>query len=196
MSIDLQTISKGLSADGYITDQDCFSSVRYRGMPASLNGCGWVAAYNLRHYLGHKVEWDDVRRELDSMHSLLFPGPTLMRVMREYLARYVPGFVETEGREAATAAASVSRAGLFRYTEGREPHFVCFIRVDGRESHSNLPESSDRNPEKQAGPHSSESLNLYRFFNVTDDLEDGCLTMAQFAEEHLLRGTVIALTVE
>ena len=162
------TPSEGFSSDGYITDQDCFSSVRYRTMPADNNGCGFIAAYNVRHALGHAVEWDDVRAELDAMHTLRIPGPTLMRVMREYLDKYVPGWVETVGREEALAAAGQSRAGIFRYKEGYTPHFVSFVRQDdGR----------------------------YRFFNVDDGLEDFVAPMGQFGREHLLRGTVIALTV-
>ena len=160
--------SEGFSPDGFITDQDCFSGVRYRTMSADNNGCGFIAAYNLRHALGHAVEWDDVRAELDAMHTLRIPGPTLMRVMREYLDRYVPGWVETDGRDEAIAAAESSRAGLFRYHEGHVPHFVSFVRQeDGR----------------------------FRFFNVNDGLEDFTATMEQFGREHFTRGAVIALTV-
>ncbi len=161
--------SEGMSPDGYITDQDCFSSVQYRTMRSDINGCGWIAAYNLRHAVGQEVSWDDVRREMDAMHTLRIPGPTLMRIMREYLQRYLPGFRETAGREAAIDAASASTAGIFRYQEGHEPHFASFVRQDdGR----------------------------FRFFNVTDGLEDSVMSMEDFAGGHLLRGRVIALTVE
>ncbi|MBQ9663863.1 MAG: hypothetical protein IJV40_12000 [Oscillospiraceae bacterium] len=160
---------EGISADGYITDQDCFSSVRYRTMRADINGCGWIAAYNLRHACGEELDWDSVRQEMDGMHTLRIPGPTLMRVMREYLARYVPDYSETVGRDEAAAAAKDSAAGIFRYQEGREPHFVSYVRQgDGQ----------------------------FRFFNVTDGMEDTVMSMETFAEEHLLRGTVIALTVK
>ena len=159
---------EGISPDGYITDQDCFSSVRYRGMRADINGCGWIAAYNLRHALGQEAQWDEVRQEMDAMHTLRFPGPTLMRVMREYLAKYVPDCLETVGQEEASAAAERSRAGIFRYNEGREPHFISYVRQpDGR----------------------------FRFFNVADGLEDCVMSMEEFKETHLLHGTVIALTV-
>ena len=162
------TPAEGISADGYITDQDCFSSVRYRTMRADINGCGWIAAYNLRHALGQELDWDEVRQEMDAMHSLRFPGPTLMRVMREYLAKYVPDYRETVGREEAAQAAKDSIAGIFRYQEGHEPHFIIFVRQpDGR----------------------------FRFFNVADGLEDSVMSMEDFASGHLLRGTVIALTV-
>ena len=162
------TPAEGISADGYITDQDCFSSVRYRTMRADINGCGWIAAYNLRHALGQETGWDEVRQEMDSMHTLRFPGPTLMRVMREYLAKYVPDYRETVGREEAAQAAKDSFAGIFRYQEGHEPHFISFVRQpDGR----------------------------FRFFNVADGLEDSVMSMGDFAKEHLLHGTVIALTV-
>ncbi len=160
--------SEGISSDGYITDQDCFSSVRYRGISADINGCGWIAAYNVRHFLGHPVTWDEVRRELDRMHTMRFPGPTLMRVMREYLDLHIPGWQETVGRDEALEAASRSRAGIFRYHEGYEPHFVSFIRQEN---------------------------GLFRFFNVTDGMEDSQCTMEEFGNGHLLRGTVIALTV-
>ena len=163
-----KTPEKGISSDGYIIDQDCFSSVRYRTMAADINGCGFIAAYNVRHALGHSVGWETVRQELDAMHTLRVPGPTLMRIMREYLDRYVPGWIETVGRDEAIAAAAQSFAGMFRYNEGYEPHFVSFVRQDD---------------------------GSFRFFNVSDGLEDFTGTMDQFGKEHFLRGTVIALTV-
>ena len=167
-SLSNKTPSDGFSSDGYITDQDCFSTVRYRTMSASNNGCGFIAAYNVRHALGHTVNWDEVRAELDTMHTLRIPGPTLMRVMREYLDKYVPGWIETVGREAAIAAAAKSRAGMFRYQEGYTPHFVSFVRQnDGS----------------------------FRFFNVDDGLEDFTATIDEFGQKHFIRGTVIALTV-
>ena len=162
-------LEEGFSPDGYIRDQDCFSTLRYRTMPANINGCGWIAAYNLRRFLGHDIDWDQVRQELDNMHRLRVPGPTLMTVMRAYLGRYVPQARETVGREEAVAAAADSRAGIFRYREGREPHFISYLRQED---------------------------GLFRFFNVTDGLEDCCMDMAQFAREHLLGGTVIVFTVE
>ena len=168
MSENLPPLSEGFSSDGYIVDQDCFSSVRYRCMRADINGCGWIAAYNLRHFLGQTDDWNGVRLEMDGMHTLRIPGPTLMRVMREYLDRHVPGWTETSGRNDALEAAERSQAGIIRYTEGHEPHFISYIRAD--DSH-------------------------FRFFNVADGLEDCIMTMSRFAEEHLLRGQVTVFTV-
>ena len=163
-----KSLADGFSRDGFITDQDCFSSVRYRGMRADINGCGWIAAYNLRHALGQDADWDEVRHEMDVMHTLRVPGPTLMRIMREYLARYIPDFRETTGREDALAEAYRSIAGIFRYQEGHEPHFVSFVRQQNCS---------------------------FRFFNVADGLEDCTMNLEDFAAGHLLRGTVIVLTV-
>ena len=161
-------IHEGISHDGYIIDQDCFSSVRYRTMPASINGCGWIAAYNLRHFAGHNVSWDTVRQEMDRLHSLRVPGPTLMRVMREYLGSVLPDYQETVGREDAIMAAKQSRAGIFRYQEGHEPHFISYVR---------------------------QSDGTFRFFNVSDGLEDFITDMDSFAAAHFRRGVVIALTL-
>ncbi len=168
MNSETRQPSEGFSSDGYICDQDCFSSVRYRTMRADINGCGWIAAYNLRHFLGHDVTWESVLQEMDALHSLRFPGPTLMRVMREYLAKYVPDYRETAGKEDAVTAAKKSRAGIFRYQEGHEPHFISYIRTEDGQ---------------------------FRFFNVTDGLEDFCADMDSFAAEHFRRGTVIAMTL-
>ena len=162
-------LSEGFAPDGYIVDQDCFSSLRYRTMPADINGCGPIAAYNLRRFLGQEPDWREVYREMDALHYLHAPGPTSMRVMRLYLDRYVPGYRETPGREEALAAAARSRAGIFRYREGQEPHFISYIRSE---------EGS------------------FRFFNVADGLEDFTMTMEQFGAEHFRGGVVIALTVD
>ena len=161
-------LEAGFSQEGYIIDQDCFSDCVYRTIPANLNGCGWIAAYNLRRFLGHEATYDEVRREMDEMHFLRVPGPTLMCVMRKYLKKYVPQVRETVGRAAALAAARESRAGIFRYREGMEPHFVSYIR---------------------------QMENSFRFFNMADGLEDCVMSMDQFAQEHCVSGTVIALTV-
>ena len=169
MAAENKPIEQGFSIDGYITDQDCFSSVRYRTIPACDNGCGFIAAFNMRKALGHEVAWDDVRREMDEMHRLRVPGPTLMKVMRRYISLHVPGYKEAVGREEALLAAENSFTGIFRYTEGRVPHFVSYVRLgDG----------------------------CFRFFNVTEGLEDCTMTMKRFGDEHLLHGTVIVLCAE
>ena len=164
-----RTPEQGFSQDGYIIDQDCFHALRYRTMPANINSCGPIAVYNLRRFLGQDPDFSQVLGELEGMHLWNVPGPTLMTVMRPYLQKYVPGIRETVGREEALAAAEKSRAGIFRYRERREPHFVSFIRLDdGR----------------------------FRFFNVADGLEDAAMPMSRFGLEHLLGGTVIVFTVE
>ena len=160
-------LSEGFSPDGYIRDQDCFSAVRYRTMPASINGCGWIAAYNLFRFLGRTEEWDTVRRELDDLHRIRMPGPTLLPVMRSYLLSRIPELVETRGREAALAAAWRSRAGIFRYREEKVPHFVSYLRTEEG----------------------------YRFFNVADGLEDCRMSMERFGREHLLGGYVAVFCV-
>lgn len=161
-------LEAGFSAEGYIIDQDCFSSLRYRGMRASVNGCGWMAAYNLRRFLGQDADWDAVRRELEALHRVTrFPGPTTLRAMRLYLGRHLPEVRETRGRRAAVRAAAAASAGIFRYREGREPHYVSFLR---------------------------EGEGVYRFFNVADGLEDCRMSMEAFAAGHL-RGAVWVFTV-
>lgn len=169
MLTDRKPLSAAFSKDGYIIDQDCFHEYRYRTMRADINSCGWIAAYNIRHFLGQDTAWDDVRREMEGMHVLNIPGPTHMRVMRQYLNKYIPGIQVTVGKERALEAAEASAAGIFRYREENVPHFISYIRRnDGQ----------------------------YRFFNVTTDQEDILMPMEQFGREHLQGGRVIVLTVE
>ena len=102
------------------------------------------------------------------MHRLRVPGPTLMRVMRAYLDRHVPGWREADGKEAALALAARSRACIFRYQEERVPHFITCIRLeDGR----------------------------FRFFNVDDEISDAAEPLDRFAAAHFRHGCVIALAV-
>ena len=70
----------GFSPDGYIIDQDYFDEYEYRTMHANINGCGWIAAYNIRHFLRHGIGFESVLNEMDLMHTLRIPGPTTMQV--------------------------------------------------------------------------------------------------------------------
>ena len=162
-------MTNGFSADGYIIDQDYFAAYPYRTMTSDINGCGWIAAYNLRRALGQAADFDAVRAEMDAMFRLRVPGPTTMDVMRRYLDRYVPGLRLACGQAAAQAAVEQSRAGILRYWEGREPHFVAYVRrPDGR----------------------------FRFFNVADGLEDCTAVAAAFVQTRCVRGPVRCLAAE
>lgn len=151
------------TVDGYLKDQDCLSGYTYRTIPASVNGCGPVAAYDLRRFAGQDAAFTDVLAEMDGLHLLRVPGPTRMRVMRKYFAKYLPGWREARGRDACLASAAGSRMGVFRYHEQKVPHFVAYIRADG---------------------------GAYRFFNVCDGAEDKVFSMSAFGREHLLGGSV------
>lgn len=159
---------RAFSDDGYIIDQNAFADYPYRGMTSDVNGCGWVAAFNLRRAAGQEVPFDEVRREMNAMFPLQIPGPTPMRKLRRYLRRYI-SFRFTAGKRAALAAARESGAGILRYWEGRTPHFITFLRQpDGR----------------------------FRFLNVSDGWEDRTDDMDHFFEKHCLRGYIRVLTIE
>jgi len=158
----------GFSEDGYIVDQNCFAAYRYRGMRSDMNGCGWIAAYDLRHALGQSVGFEEVYRDMDAMFPVKVPGPTPVRILRRYLDRYIQ-YHFSAGHAAVLEVANKSRAGILRYREELEPHFVPFAaQPDGR----------------------------FRFFNVADGLEDFTATMEDFMEGHCKRQSVRALTVD
>lgn len=150
------------TADGYIKNQDGLADYTYRTIPANHNSCGPVAAFDLRRFAGQEPALVEVLSELETLHLLHVPGPTFQYAMRRYLTKHLPGWREVHGRETALAAASGSRMGLFRYLEERVPHYVAYVRADGG----------------------------FRFFNVSDTLEDEVLPMARFGAEHLRGGPV------
>ncbi len=154
------------SPDGYAVRQDAFSNMRYRNIDASINGCGFIAAYNLLRFLGDPCGVDEVREELDSMMPR-FPGPTYMRTMRAFLKRHAVNYREYHGRRECAAQARNSTAGIFRYYEERIPHFITYIR-QGKD---------------------------FRFFNVNDGLEDFTSSMEDFASAHFVFGPVSLLCV-
>lgn len=158
----------GFSGDGYIIDQNRFGDYPYRRMTSDINGCGWIAAYNLLHGLGRTIPFDDVRRDMDAMIRLRIPGPTPVRTLRAYVKRFADTAYTSGRKKRVLAAAEGSPAGILRYWEGREPHFITFIRLpDGR----------------------------YRFLNVADGLEDFALPMEEFFRTRCHRGPVRVLTV-
>jgi len=160
---------EGFSNDNYIINQEFFGAYRYRTMSSKYNGCGWIAAYNLRKALGQQVSFTDVLEEMDSMHKIKMRGPTLMRVMRKYMKKYIPNFKEAHGKSNSILAAKQSKAGIFRYYEEYIPHFVTFVKQDD---------------------------GLYRFFNVNEgEMQDFCSSIDDFAKVHFNFGTYIALTV-
>ncbi len=161
-------VRKGFTPDGYICDQEQLTDFPYRTVTTDYNGCGWIACYNLRRYLGHDVTPEEVNREMDEMHHLRFPGPTTMTVMRKYLDKYIGNYKEVHGREEAVRAAKQAKAGIFRYYEEGVPHFVAFARA---------------------------GEGLYRFWNVNDNLWDFTDSLDHFAEQHFKNGAFIALTV-
>ena len=149
--------TNGFSPDGFITDQDCFEDYENRTIPASDNGCGWIAAYNIRHALGQDAAFEEVLKEMDGMHCLHVPGPTTMNVMRAYLGKYIPAMRETSGRKAALEAALKSRMGILRYSEAGIPHLHSHVRQGA----------------------------VFRFFNVNDGLEDYVCSVEMFFQIHV-----------
>ena len=86
------------TAEGYIQNQDLLEGYIYRTIPAKENSCGPIAVYNLCRHMGRELQFEDLLREMDGMHLLHMPGPTLMHVMRRCLTKYLPGWQEVHGR--------------------------------------------------------------------------------------------------
>lgn len=118
----------GYSADNYIIDQDYFGDYTYRTIKVSRNGCGPIAVYNILKYLGREKPLAEIVDEMDSMYSVKIPGPTTMKVMRQYIKKYLPEMNESYGRKNCFNSMRKSVCGIIRYTESGIPHFVSYFR--------------------------------------------------------------------
>lgn len=131
-----------------------------------MNGCGWIAAYDLLHAQGFDVDYETVHQQMNALFPRQIPGPTPVKKLMGYLARY-GNYSLTTGKKASLAVSLSAPAGILRYREENVPHFVPFIRVDD---------------------------NTCRFLNVCDGLEDFTCSLESFFAEHCKRPPVRVIT--
>ena len=153
----LSLAMNGYSNDNYIIDQDFFSSYTYRTMPASVNGCGCIAVFNILKYLRCGEDIGDIISEMDSMYHIKCPGPTTMSVMRAFLGKKIPECLEYTGYKEARKAMTDSVCGILRYNEHGMPHFISYFRTGEG----------------------------FRFFNVDDGYEDFEDSISSFFRNHV-----------
>jgi len=119
------------SEDGYIVRQKYAGGFPYGAFGSDLNGCGWIAVYNLLHVFDASITPEQVHREMNEKLSYRGMRGTPMSLMRKTLAAHGLVFSLGRGREAALRLGTASRGGILRYWEGMEPHFVCYLRLSG-----------------------------------------------------------------
>ena len=144
----------GYSEDNYIIDQDYFSSYQYRTLKADCNGCGPIAIYNQFHYLKMDQTIGSIIEDMNQMYKFKWPGPTTMKVLKEYLHRYYSVVEETRGRLNCIQEMQNCPYGILRYNESNIPHLIFYYQIN--------PESS-------------------RFFNVDDGMEDVITSISSFS---------------
>ncbi|MCD8088816.1 MAG: hypothetical protein LUE22_09610 [Oscillospiraceae bacterium] len=155
----------GFSEDGYIIDQDYFAAYPYRGSTSNINGCGWVAAFDLLRARGRNIPFQEVLSGLNGTCPTKLPGPTPVRALRQYLAGF-GNYRQCRRRRAALRAAEKASAGILRYWEGKEPHYIPFLRQEE---------------------------GVYRFLNVADGMEDMSCPMDEFFSTHCRFGSVVVI---
>lgn len=118
-----------LSTDGYLINQNLVSDMPYGHLPSDVNGCGWIALYNLERSIGRKVSVDDVYKR--SLAILPFRGilGSPMHMMKRYLKENDISFHMVYGKKALIRASGMAKAGIIRYIDGYEPHYVAFRRI-------------------------------------------------------------------
>lgn len=145
------------SNEGFIINQDAAEAYPYGAFSSDINGCGWIACFNLLHALGRAELYQDVYQEMNAILTYKGMMGTPMPVMRRYLTAKKLNFQIFSGRTKALKQASRSNFGIIRYFEGKELHFVTYQR---------------------------QSAQLFRFFNAVYSEAKHDLTMDDFFRHH------------
>ena len=163
---------RAFSEDGYIADQDFTDGLRYGYWMSNYNGCGWIAVYNVLHYLGLS---DDPERTFGEMLQILpyegrrgTPFPTIYRFFREHgipaRRRY--------GRPELLRKIDGAGCGIMRCVKEGAPHYVAFLRT---------------------GEKNGEGRQIYRFLNVENGREDYSVSIEGFLSDYDCRGLTLRL---
>ena len=163
---------RALTEDGYLKDQDYLKNFPYGRYPTSFNGCGWVAIYNVEHAIGQSIAaeavYEVMRKMLPYDGTQGTPFPTMVRYYAERNSPVARMYGSGETLIRAVREYGAPR-GILRYMEGREPHYIAFVRVD------------------------AEAPARYRFFNAADGKEDFVETMEYFRSEHIRGRRIVRL---
>ena len=114
------------SADGYIVDQARLTTVKYGVMTSDINGCGWIAAFNLLKHFEQEHEEQALANEL-IRHSIFrgLMGTDLFR-LRRFVKRhgYRMPIVFRWNKKARLPEGT--SAGIIYYCHKDGFHFVTF----------------------------------------------------------------------
>ena len=125
------------SPDGYIVDQAQVTDIRYGALMSDINGCGWIAAFNLLKHFDQEHEEQALANEL-IRHSIFrgLLGTDLFR-LRRFVKRhgYRMPIVFRWNKKARLPEGT--SAGIIWYCHKDGFHFVTFY-ADG-----SIPPSAD-----------------------------------------------------
>ncbi|MEG2653927.1 MAG: hypothetical protein RSA17_10140 [Ruthenibacterium sp.] len=168
---------KMFSPDGYIIDQRCAACEPYGTRMSDVNGCGWMAAYNVLRAAGISADADKVRAALETgLHFGGHLGTGPLRLVRYLRACGVPVQL-TLRRKTAQQRAQQCRAGAVLYWTGRAAHFAAFVPAQSAEDLPPAPPAS------------------LRFFNAVCGDAHHCATLPQFLARHCRGHAALVVTV-
>lgn len=157
---------KAFSSDGYIINQDYTAELPYGVYASSYNGCGWIAMFNLLKALGMEPDYGQVYREMCAILPYEGRMGTPVETMEQYLREKGIPYDYAEGKERVGEIAEAYAAGIFRYAEQGDPHYVAFRNEGG---------------------------GRFRFFNADTSKEMHICSMERFFREHVVRRSLRAL---
>lgn len=160
---------EALSKDGFIIDQALTKGLNYGKLSSDINGCGWIAIYNMMHALNIETSYQDVYHMMNDI--LIYHGylGTPMKTMKAFLDKSELTYQIVRGKKKALIRALMSEVGIIRYFEGKELHFVTYQRKDNGQ---------------------------YRFFNAIGGEDNHLLTMNDFFTQHCRLPFVLVIVLK
>ena len=115
------------STDGYIVNQALTGDFKYGRHTSPYNGCGWIAVYNILHYLGSHVPPEEVASKMSGLLHLGGLMGTPMKSMTAALKSYGITAVRHTVSSKRIHRYNYIPWGILRYFEFPYIHFVSFV---------------------------------------------------------------------
>lgn len=123
--------TRALSYDGYIIDQRYTGEFQYGCYKSSLNGCGWIAAYNMLRYLGFEDTPEDIAAGMNAVLPYHGRHGTPVATLKKYLVSRGVAVRRVGRGRYVPRTLSRCRAGIIRYLDEGVPHYASFGACGG-----------------------------------------------------------------
>ena len=119
---------QALSKDGYIINQNYTDNIPYGNNVSDYNGCGWIACFNLCHYLGKQIKTIDIINFLEGYLWYNGSWGTSLTGIHKFMKSIGLSVKTLIGKKAIVKNAP--KYGILFYFHGKGFHYAFFYKYD------------------------------------------------------------------